>query len=173
MSWSRSKAVAALLAVFGLSACGFEPLHGKKDGYWSVPEMAAIKVAAIEDRHGQHLRNELLDRLTPTGQPARSQYLLRVTSQESTTSLGIRKDATASRSNLVANASYTLEEGGRIITQGSASSSVSYDVLDAKFATTVAELNASKRAAQELADAITAHIASFFTCRRQPGCTQR
>jgi LPS-assembly lipoprotein len=170
MSWSRIYLAGALLLLAG---CGFEPLHGKKDGYWSVPEMAAIKVAAIEDRNGQLLRNELLDRLTPTGQPNRSQYLLRVISKESSTSLGIRKDATASRANLLVNASYTLEEAGRVITSGTANSSVSYDVLDAKFATTVAELNASKRAAQELAEVIAAHIASFFTCRRQPGCIQR
>jgi LPS-assembly lipoprotein len=173
MSWSRLKAIAAFFAIVGLSGCGFEPLHGKKDGYWSVPEMAAIKVASIEDRHGQLLRNELLDRLTPTGQPSRSQYLLKVTSKESSASLGIRKDATASRTNLMANASYSLEEGGKVLTYGTASSSVSYDVLDAKFATTVAETNASKRAAQELADAIATHIASFFNCRRQPGCVQR
>jgi LPS-assembly lipoprotein len=148
-------------------------LHGKKDSYWSVPEMAAIKIASIEDRNGQLLHNELLDRLTPSGQPARSQYVLRVKATESASSLGIRKDATASRANLLAVATYTLEENGKILTTGTANSSVSYDVLDAKFATTVAEANASKRAAQELAEAIATHVASFFSCRRQPGCTQR
>ena len=61
-----------------ISGCGFEPLYVEKkssnDWYYDnefdtgiKDEMASVKVELIQDRIGQLIRNDLLDKLTPKG----------------------------------------------------------------------------------------------------------
>lgn len=63
-----------------VSACGFEPLYVEKksSGQWYYDnkfdtgikeEMASVKVELIQDRIGQLIRNDLLDKLSPKGEP--------------------------------------------------------------------------------------------------------
>ena len=73
-----------------ISGCGFEPLYVEKktssDWYYNNEfdagirdEMASVKVELIQDRIGQLIRNDLLDKLTPKGEPKSPKYYLKVT----------------------------------------------------------------------------------------------
>jgi LPS-assembly lipoprotein len=157
------------LVALALNACGFHPLHGK-EGVRSatVPEMAAIKIDIIADRSGQLVRNELLDNLTPKGQPTKPLYLLRVTQNETRQSLGILKDETASRANYTLATSFSLMDfkTGRLLYSGTASSQASFNILDEHYASTASEKNARDRTASEVADSITTQIAAYFSRTR-------
>ena len=63
-----------------LAACGFEPLYVERqqDDKWYFggnfdtsisQEMAKVKIQPISDRFGQVLKNDLIDLISPKGQP--------------------------------------------------------------------------------------------------------
>lgn len=153
---------AAALAV-GIPGCGFRPLHGHDAG--GAPEqLAAIRIALINDRVGQRLRNLLLDRLTPLGPPAQPGYLLSVDLRESLRNIAIRKDETATRANLTLTARFHLRRVGRSNSfRGTAVSTNSYNILDSDFATLSAETDARGRALRDLAEEIRTRIAAALT----------
>ncbi|CAA6604865.1 conserved exported hypothetical protein [Rhodospirillaceae bacterium LM-1] len=158
----------ALLATLALSACGFQPLHGGKGKQSAtVPEMSHIKIAMIADRSGQLVRNALLDRLTPLGQPEKPAYILNVRLSESKQSLGILKDETASRANFILSAGFALtnKEGGTLYSSTS-SSQASYNILTEHYASTASEKNARDRTAEDVADAIAMQLAAYFSRAR-------
>lgn len=180
MSWSRGRALvlaaraAGLMAVAVLGGCGFHPLYGttSRHGEAVAGELAAIRIPPVVgqseaqiDRLGQILRNNLSDRLTPKGQSAQKRYSLAINIDRQTQELGIRRDATASRANLMVSANYTLTgvSDNVVRVSGASRTVVSYDILDAQFATTVAEKDAEHRAVRELADDIANRLALYFS----------
>jgi LPS-assembly lipoprotein len=149
-----------------LAGCGFRPLHNvAQDSGTSPPEsLAATRIQPLEGRVGQDLHNLLRDRLNPSGQPSKPAYLLEVELRKSTTELAIRKDETATRANLTMSADYKLRDfETKAVLLNSRSVSVnSYNILDALYATTVAEDDAVKRGLRELADEIRLRLAIYF-----------
>lgn len=172
MSSYRPLLLAALLA---LGACGFSPMyaHPDREAASTHADLADIKIRFIENRLGQMLRNELLDRLTPKGEPVDARYTLVVRMSESTQSLGILKDETSTRSNLMVNAGVQLIDNlnGRMVFNTPAVAQVSYNVLDAHFGTTAAKADAEARAAVELSHAIATQLAAYFSRARAGGRT--
>lgn len=165
MSWFKS--LAGLLVLF-LTGCGFQPMNSQYSNRPTVPEMATVKVLLINDRIGQELRNALLDRLNPKGEPERPLYTLKVDLGTSSGELGIRKDDTATRANMKATANLVLSDTkGLAILSDSVSSTVSYNIMEARYATTAAERNAEHRAAIDLADMIYARVAAHFSRNKQ------
>jgi LPS-assembly lipoprotein len=158
--------IVVLGATLLLGACGFHPLHGKDGGKAdTVPEMSAIKIGLITDRTGQILRNELLDLLTPKGQPERPVYQLNVTISESKSGLGILKDEMASRANYSLNSSFNLVDykTGKTLYSSQASSQASFNILSEHYASTSSEQNARERTAKEVAENISMQISAFFS----------
>src|SRR5215472_435273 len=96
------------LALLALVGCGFEPLFAQRSGGSGPDDLAQVKIELIEDRKGQELRNELLDRFNPDGKPSEARYRLRVQLREADTPVAIASDGTVSRSNLAIYAAYTL-----------------------------------------------------------------
>ena len=163
---ARHSAIAPLVAAVLVpavlvQACGFRPLHGERAG-GEASQLAAISIGVIPDRLGQKFRNLLLDRLTPLGPPARPQYVLSVTLSEGLQSLGLRKDATATRANLTISVNFTLARVGDKTARYSASafSTNSYNILESDFATLSARINARDRALRSLSEDIRARLAS-------------
>ncbi|MBF0166258.1 MAG: hypothetical protein HQL45_01405 [Alphaproteobacteria bacterium] len=168
MSWFKRTPLVVLLLLTG---CGFHPLHGT-GGQRSatVPELSAIKINTIADRTGQMVRNALLDRLTPTGEPQKPRYLLQVTMNESKQSLGILKDETSSRANFVLTASFALIDlKGQTLYSASTSSQASYNILNEHYASTASERNARDRTTTEVADAIYIQLSSYFSRLKSAG----
>ena len=170
--WSAGllSAVLWLGLALTISACGFQPLYGRGDGQElsAVEHMAAIRVAPLPDRIGQQMHNLLRDRLNPLGQPHTPGYRLDVRLRESRQELGIRKDETATRANLVLSASFKLTELGssRVLLQGNTSSVNSFNILTSQFATTFSESDARGRALRELSDDIRIRLGIYFSGQR-------
>ena len=102
MSRRRTILVIALLS---LAACGFEPLYGTKErGAETEALLSQITVPPIADRLGQLVRTELNNRLNPRPAP-KPRFTIAVTLSESTQGLAVRRDASATRANLIINAS--------------------------------------------------------------------
>lgn len=157
------------LTVLLVAACGFRPLYGTRQGGQPVKEaLAAVEVMPIADRSGQLLRNALEHRMTRSGD-APTRYHLTVTLSEVTETLGMRKDATASRANLRMTAQWALTEGDKVLTKGTSDSIMSYNLLSAQYPTVVSEKDSRERGTEQLADDIARRVAVYFSGRSQAG----
>ncbi len=167
---SSLKRLAPLALLIGLEACGFRPLYSERHNAGVTAELAATRIDLIADRTGQKLHNFLLDRFNPKGLAARPRYGLKVRVQSRRRELGIRKDETATRANLTLTARYTLRDWRtkRSLYQGTSSSTNSYNILEADFATLAALNDATTRAARELSEKIKTRLSIFFSRATRP-----
>tara|TARA_Y100001934_G_C11974911_1_gene595845 strand:+ start:114 stop:611 length:498 start_codon:yes stop_codon:yes gene_type:complete len=164
MWWSRL--LAAIVVAVLLAGCGFRPLYGTAGENRQVAaQLAQIRIQTIPDRTGQKLRNFLLDRLNPNGQPAQPLYYLQVTINVSRTDLGIERDETATRALLMMTANYQLIDRARkvVLVEGSTQSTNSFNIVASDFATLSAETDATERATREVSDDIKTRLALYFT----------
>jgi LPS-assembly lipoprotein len=154
------------LCLMALAGCGFRPLYGEPapGGGDVAAALQTVDVAVIADREGQLLRTFLIERLNPSGRPANPGYELTVSLAISQEPLNILTDATATRANYEAVASYALRPTGAAdpVLQRSAEITTSYNILDDQFATLVAERDARDRALRQLAESIRRGLALHF-----------
>ncbi|MBL8672112.1 MAG: hypothetical protein JNK11_15740 [Alphaproteobacteria bacterium] len=116
MSWSErhgpaARATAALCVAVALAACGFQPVHGRRTagGEPTVAEaMAQIRVQPIREFSGQVLRSRLQHLLSPYGPTGPARYLLTVELFEAQRAVAVRRDATATRTDLALTARFFL-----------------------------------------------------------------
>lgn len=155
--------IAIVAAVLSLSACGYRPLYGDP-GRVTAAGMETVKIGLIEDRTGQFLRNLLLDQVNPNGEPIDPEYKLTVSLNESRRDLGLRKDETATRANLIITASYQLTKNGheKPVMSASSRSTNGFNIVNSEFATRASQADARKRAARELSDKIALRLAIYF-----------
>jgi LPS-assembly lipoprotein len=154
-------AILVLLAV-GLSACGYKPLYGKSGVIRQ--DMSQVRVGQIPNREGQILRNALLDRINPNGEPGAAPYTLNVSYSESLSQLAIRRDETATRANLRVSVTFTLREAssGVIAFKGRSRRTASYNIVQSDYANVVARRTAQRRAAHLVADDVSTRLALYF-----------
>ncbi len=170
MSSRRLGPIAAVLLLATVTACGFRPLYGPTaDGRpETLEKLSAVSVGRIQDRTGQLVRNELLNRINPRGQPANPSVHLSVNVNESIQNLAVQRDETATRANLILQASFKLTDTDTsdLLFEGNVQSIASYNIsTSADFATLSAETDARRRGASDLADEITARVAIFLAQR--------
>ena len=158
---------AGILGATLLGACGFQPLYGTGrtplDGA-VVADLAAVRIEPIPDRVGQVVRNNLLDRLTPLGEPASPRFQLSVGLAEAKEGLAIQIDNNFTRFNLTLTASYVLEDAGSgsVVTAGKVRATAAYNVLRSDFANVIAERDAQLRVAREVSDELKTRLAVYF-----------
>jgi len=173
MSWSertRTRLVAGLIAAFvGLSGCGFEPLYSPRAQTSAVAETSLVGIASLPDRTGQLLRNELVDRLNPNGEPDRPRYHLGLSIAARREGLAFQRDLTVTRYKFVLSTSYVLNDSvsGTTILRGQARAVAAYNVVQSEFANVVAERDAEARAAREVGEEVALRIAVFLGGRGQ------
>ncbi len=167
-NWSTSLSrlhVLLLFGLLGLAACGFEPLYGDQDqGVATEDLLSRVSVLPIADRLGQIVRIELTNRLTP--RPALEPlFVVDVRLTQSKQGLAVRRDASATRANLILSASFELTPvgGGDPLMSGEIRSSNGYDILKSDFATLAAETDARRRGARDIADAIVDRLAIYLS----------
>jgi LPS-assembly lipoprotein len=163
----RLRPTGLLIATIIVAACGFQPLYGSSQGVLSgavVEDLAAVRITAIPDRVGQIVRNDLLDRLNPFGEPTSPRFSLAVELEEAKKGLAIQIDDTVTRFNLTLTANYFLTDAqtGAMLTAGSVRATAAYNVLRSDFANVIAERDAQQRAAREIADELNTRLAVFF-----------
>ena len=156
---------AVLAAVLALSACGFHPLYQSRGDAASpiAKEFASIRINGIADRDGQILRNLLLERLNPDGEPLHPRYVLSVHLTRQMSGIAYQKDATASGGELTLTAVYTLRDTANNATYGgSAASVISVNYLGARYASVAAERDAENQALTQLADSLQDRLATYL-----------
>jgi len=172
MWWSKAALVVGLLAL-GPVGCGFQPMYAKPDPQNASPvvaELASIRVLGIEDRQGQVLRNALVNRMNPLGEPGRTNYTLAVKLTQSQENLAERSDGKASLGRLFINATFILSDTQKDATvfSGSSRSVVSYRLLGPTYGSTAVERDAEKRALSDLAEDIRSQVATYFANGKRP-----
>ncbi|HWA69956.1 MAG TPA: LPS assembly lipoprotein LptE [Rhizomicrobium sp.] len=153
------KKIAILAACLLLAGCGFHPLYSSA----LDPQLSAIYVEPIAERDGYELRNSLIDRLHSDGEKGGKRYILKIMMSESSQGIALQNDATITRYNTRLGASYVLSDTrGNILTQGTQSELSAYNVVQSPYATLSAEQDASKRAAQDMAERIHLELGAWF-----------
>jgi len=163
MLLSKFKIFSTSVMLLGLSACGFQPLYSPQ--IHTTQDMADVKIATISDRDGQVLRNHLLDLLNPYGVPCKPNYTLHTKLTTTAREIGIRRDATTSRKELIATAAITLKDNqtGRVLLTRSIIAKNSYSALDTNYYTNVVTQEYAKEEAfRDLAFRIQLALAEFF-----------
>jgi LPS-assembly lipoprotein len=145
----------------GLAGCGFAPLYATKSSGTNTvnDDLRTVRIVPIKDRIGQQLRNALLARITPNGEPADYRYVLAVTLGETSSDLGYRRDSFATLGNLVVSAQVSLTLGDILVMTTNTSTTVSFDYLGPRYASVAMERDAEERAITQLADDIRSRVA--------------
>jgi LPS-assembly lipoprotein len=167
--------VAAAAAVLALSGCGYRPVYGEQRaavaGDGARTNLGSVKILGIAERRGQLLRNYLLDRMTPRGEPATPRYILSVTTSEGRRITSTRPDGTGTRADLVIAARFTLRDATSdlVVFSERSESVATYNLLTARYASVSSEDEARRRAVELVADQIALQVALFLNRRHAPG----
>jgi LPS-assembly lipoprotein len=152
----RAAVIAACLL---LAACGFHPMYSRT----LEPQMSSIFVEQIAERDGYELRTALIDLLNSDGREGGKKYRLKITLSESSQGIALQNDATITRYNNTLSAKYELTDaGGAMLKQGTQSELASYNVVNSPYASLVAQQDADKRAAQDMAERIRLDLGVWF-----------
>jgi LPS-assembly lipoprotein len=160
---ARAGAIVACLVVAG---CGFQRTYARHDGGTSPVRdaMSQTRIAPISDRVGQIVRNNLLDTMTPYGQPDHAAYWLEVHLTEETHGLSLAHDETITRYNYSLKAKFRLSDAntGETLMVESARVIAPYNVTRSEFATEVSAESAAEHAAELIASQIEGRVAGYF-----------
>ena len=169
-----SKALLFIVLCLITPACGFQPLYGSKGSENIIADFSKIHVSSIKDRTGQLLTNELKHLLNPLREPVNPKYQLVTTVSVSFRSLAVKKTAHATRSNLFATSAHHLinTTTRELVSSGSNTSTVSYNIYSSSYATLSAEKDAQKRAVKKLAQDIRLQLGAYFKSKNRLNTVQ-
>lgn len=162
MSVATTFKTMAALALAGLAAaCGFSPIYADR-GTGLMQNLSSIEVAYIESETeaGYVLQSELQRRINTD---AGKDYLLEVDLAQKVQSEAITRQADTVRYSFKLHAAYRLlNTDGETLLAQSRATQVSYGVAPSQYATEIAQEEALRNAAQELADQIELDLVIFF-----------
>ena len=110
------------------------------------------------------MRNRLIDRFYHDRRPAAAEYRLEVALEAGEQSLAIEKDASASRAQWTATATYRLvhRPSGKVVLQGSSRAVPGYNVNYYQWGSFVSEQDALDRGIEYISDEIRTRVALYF-----------
>ncbi len=157
-----TRALLLVLLASLLCGCALRPLHGGHAGEEVNAALAAIAIDAPRNRLGQLLERALAEQLAPLGPPRAPRYRLILRLEREKTPLAVQLDDVTTRFDLVIAARFDLVRAadGAVLMRGAARRVASFNVVRAPFATLVAEQDAERRAAEELAREIRTRLAA-------------
>lgn len=150
--------VAGLLA----ASCGFEPMYGKKN---QQALAAGVKIETQNDAIGHQFKQDLEDALNPTGVPPRPEYLLKVSVQTAASAIGVARDGTVSRYNVVLGSNYMLQRisDGKILQKNQVQHVSSFNnQTNQYYSTYISEKDAISRGIKELAELYRQRIGAIL-----------
>jgi LPS-assembly lipoprotein len=160
-----------VLLALPLAACGFHPLYGGRPGLSYDPALAAIDVRPAPDRVGQITTDEVRNELNPRGVAANKRYVLSVSIVQQRSDLGIRRDNTSSRGELLMNATLELTPagGGKAVYEDQVRTITAFNLSNDAYAASVAEDNARREAATDLGREIALRVQLFVQRQARGG----
>ena len=161
----KALAISLISLILFISGCGFQPLYQHDAASHSIlKELSLIRIAPIEDRIGQQLRNFLQDDITPRGKPTNPSYELIVKMNKTRRDLVLLQDATSTFAKISLRASYTLTNfnTGATLTSGNVTAKTSFSIAQSEYANIRAETEAASRASREISYDITRQLALFL-----------
>lgn len=165
MSITSTIRLLTALLFLPLAACGFSPLYGQQSAAASpdvVDALRSVIIRPLPDRQGMKLRQVLREQMQPTGLVDRPAYDLEVHLTRRIEEVGVRRDATSSRANLVLSANFFLNEGANRVFRDSVQAIVSYNILDEQYATVASQADAENRAIRRVGEEIKTRLAVYF-----------
>ena len=162
------KVIYSLVVLLSLTGCGYKPLYSSSnDGLGVVAALSSISIQEPESRAGQLVRNSLLSSIRPAGVAQENLYKLVLNPELAQSTLVENKIPGIKRMRLRLTVSYQLIEtgSGSEVNSGKTFSTVSYDIIREPVADLQAELNATTRAAREVAADIHTRLAAFMAGR--------
>ena len=164
--WSfKALAISLISLTLFISGCGFQPLYQHDTASHSIlKELSLIRIAPIEDRIGQQLRNFLQDDITPRGKPTNPSYELLVKMNKTRRDLVLLQDATSTFAKISLHAAYTLTNfnTGATLTSGNVTAKTGFTITQSEYANIRAEKEAASRASREISYDITRQLALFL-----------
>ena len=162
---SKTIAISFISLNLFIAGCGFQPLY-KHDAtpHNILKELSLIRIAPIENRIGQRLRNFLQDDITPRGKPTNPSYELIVKMNKTRRDLVLLQDATSTFAKIGLHVSYKLTnfETGATLTSGNVTAKTGFTITQSEYANIRAEAKAASRASREISYDITRQLALFL-----------
>jgi len=124
--------------------------------------LSQVDIRPISERRGVLLRQQLNEKFNQE-KGVNKIYDLQVQLSSRVQELGVRKDSTSSRANLIISANFWLWQGQKRLIRNRVATTVSYNILDDQYATIASEADAEARALKLISDQITNRIAIFFS----------
>lgn len=156
----RSVVVTGALFALVVAGCGFTPLYAP--GSAAAAMDGQIQVALIDGKAGFQMREELTNRLGPADAP---RYRLDVTLRLSKSGVALTQQNVTTRFNVTGIADFKLVplSGGAPVTTGSVRAITGYSAPEQEtasaYSSLVAERDAERRVAVDLADQIVQRLA--------------
>ncbi|HEX6859451.1 MAG TPA: LPS assembly lipoprotein LptE [Caulobacteraceae bacterium] len=157
------RVLAAIAVALTLAGCGFTPMYARPG---LASGLSSIEVVAPRGRVGELLREELEDALgRNVGE--RPAYRLELAYAQTRIGRGLREDNTVSRYEVELPVDYRLVDAstGGLVHAGHVDAEVTYDSVDAPYASIAAQQDAESRAAADAARRIHLQLASWFAGR--------
>lgn len=157
----KRNALFALMAIamLGLSACAFQPLHGSQQ---QIRAMDGITVLVDgQSRIDQMLDEALNDRF---GTPSGGRYRLAAVTSVTVLRMGVGADDVATRSAISLSVNFSLIDAGSglpVLTE-TVRSEATVDIPRQPYAAVSARRDAEERAASEAADRIALRVARYI-----------
>lgn len=156
------KRLLAALLMTGLTACGFQPVYAPVDG--KRAEAGLIDIEPIKGRSGHMLRQALKQELALGVPGLTEEVTLAIDLDDQLSRLAFQPDGAASRSNVLATGTYTLQ-GETVAVRGKVNVETGFIVPDSPFGDIAAQTSASDRAMRTLAKRIADDIRLQFAAR--------
>ncbi len=161
---------AGLLAL-AAGGCGFHPLYGSGASSGALQRaFADIYVEPVYDlgvaNTGYDLRNRVIDTLGATSGAA--QYHLKLALSKTTQGIALQNDASITRYNTTLSVTYSLVDtaSGKEMTKGTETGLSSYNVVQSPYSSLIAQQDADRRAAEDIAERIRLDLGVYFDRQR-------
>lgn len=159
--------IACSLATAG---CGFHPLFARSGaGAGGQQAFHSIFVDPVAGgRAGYELRDSLIDLLRGTSRTDQALYRLKITMKQSVEGTAVQTNGYITRYTYTTTADYQLTNArtGAELTKGTETTFSGYDVLASPYSTLVAQQDAQKFGAHEIADRIRIDLGVYFARQR-------
>ena len=156
-------AIACALATAG---CGFHPLFARAGANGGGQQaFNSIYVDPVDGgRAGYEVRNSLIDLLQGTSRPDRALYRLKIGLKQTIEGTAIQTNGYITRYSFTMMADYQLSNRrtGAELTKGTETAVSGYDVVASPYATLVAQQDAQKFGARDIADRIRIDLGVYF-----------